>query len=68
MDRYRCPTVLKSWLRGTISPCLHGRGRAAEGGQPLGVVQVHALGTLKEHEVLERGLAERQQGQVHAAG
>ena len=21
MDRYRCPTVAKSWPRGTISPC-----------------------------------------------
>ena len=28
MDRYRCPTVLKSWLRGTISPaCMAGAAR-----------------------------------------
>ena len=66
IDRYRCPTVLKSWPRGTISPCGHGRDRAAEGGHPLRVVQVHALRALQEHEVLERGLAERQQRQVHA--
>ena len=44
----------------------HGRDRAAVGGHPLRVVQVHALRSLQEHEVLERGLAERQQRQVHA--
>ena len=37
-----------------------------EGGQALSVVQRHALGALKEHEVTQRLLAERQQRQVNA--
>src|SRR6266571_2653706 len=39
---------------------------ATSSGQPGGVLEVHALRALKEHEVAQRLLAERQQGQVHA--
>ena len=46
----------------------HVRHRAAERGEPVAVVQVHALGTLEEHEVPQRLLPERQQGQVHPGG
>jgi hypothetical protein len=44
----------------------HGRDGAAVGGHPLRVVGVHALRALQEHEVLQRGLTERQQRQVQA--
>ena len=45
----------------------HGRGRSLlERGHARGVLDVHALGALEEHEVAQRLLAERQQRQVHA--
>ena len=47
---------------------LHRGHRAAEGGHPVGVLEVHALRALKEHEVAQRLVAERDQGQVHARG
>ena len=40
--------------------------RPVDRGQSLGVVQRHPLGALKEHEVPQRLLAERQQRQVNA--
>jgi hypothetical protein len=48
--------------------CLHRGQRAAEGGHPVGVLEVHALRALEEHEVAQRLFAERHQGQVHARG
>jgi hypothetical protein len=45
---------------------LHGGGGAAERGHPVRVGEVHALRALEEHEVPQRRLTERQQGQVHA--
>ena len=65
MDRYRCPTVAKSWRRGTMSRSFMQRRGPADGGQALGVVQVHALRAFQEHEVPQRLLAERQQRQLH---
>jgi hypothetical protein len=45
----------------------HGQGRGVrERGHPGGVLEVHALGALEEHEVAQRLLAERHQRQVHA--
>ena len=46
----------------------HVRHRAAERCEPVAVVQVHALGTLEEHEVPQRLLPERQQRQVNPGG
>ncbi len=46
----------------------HVRHRAADRSEPLAVVQVHALGPLEEHEMPQRLLPERQQGQVNSCG
>ena len=43
----------------------HAAARPCASGHPLGVLDVHALGALEEHEVAQRLLAERQQRQVH---
>ena len=44
---------------------VHDRQRRTRRGEPIGVFELQALGTLEEQEVAQRPLAERHQGQLH---
>ena len=69
IDRYRCPTVAKSWGWGTMSRSdISGTASCIGASIPFGAVQLHALGPLQEDEVPERRRPERHECQVHPGG
>src|SRR5262249_8184896 len=46
----------------------HDQDRVFDRGQPLGIVQIHALGPLEEQEMTKRLLTERKQLKAHPTG
>ena len=54
-----------SWPHGTMSVSAMIGSAGPDGIEPLGVVELHALGPLEEEEVAQRPLTERHEGELH---